>query len=243
MTPNDEAADGDRTPYADHEEHELIGAWLLGGLDPDEAGRLEAHLDTCNRCREEADSLRELVPLLREVDPDAIRPVGVTPPAALDERIHRTLAGPSPTGASYARPRGRLWAVGVGGLVVGAAAASLLVATTTDDSSAPPGVAAPVVTVDDVRSADGVRATAGYVDHTWGVEIKLKARGLAPGKSFAVEVVDEQGVTHDAGAFIGVAADRTVDCDVNASVLSAQADRFVVVGPGGRTMIEGDLRS
>ncbi|HET9731512.1 MAG TPA: anti-sigma factor [Acidimicrobiales bacterium] len=43
---------------------ELLGAYALDAVDPDEAAALEAHLETCPRCRAELTSHREVVGLL-----------------------------------------------------------------------------------------------------------------------------------------------------------------------------------
>lgn len=221
-----------------HPETELIGAWLLGGLEPAEVGEMERHLATCAACRTEAAELEPLVAVLGEVDPEAVRPAATTPPAALDARIEAALG---------ARPiplrRRRTWVAAVGGLAVGAAAAAALVVAVRPGAVEPAKTPAPVVAIADVRSSDGVTASAGYVDHTWGVELQLEARGLPAGRSYQVQVIDNRGRAHEAGAFLGVARSRTVDCDVNASVLKADASRFVVTGPSGRTVIEGELSS
>ena len=42
------------------EASELLGAYALDAVDGDEARELEAHLETCPRCRAELDSLREV---------------------------------------------------------------------------------------------------------------------------------------------------------------------------------------
>jgi anti-sigma factor RsiW len=46
------------TEHAELEE--LIGAYVLDALDPDETARLERHLDGCPRCRSEVDAGREI---------------------------------------------------------------------------------------------------------------------------------------------------------------------------------------
>ncbi len=53
---------------------ELIPAWLLGVLEPDEQTPLHDHLRTCAACRAEADSLRAGADLLALAAPDAGAP-------------------------------------------------------------------------------------------------------------------------------------------------------------------------
>ena len=44
--------------------HKLLGAYLLGGLEPAEAARFEHHLEACAECRRELDDLASLPALL-----------------------------------------------------------------------------------------------------------------------------------------------------------------------------------
>ncbi|MHC6222471.1 anti-sigma factor [Arthrobacter sp. MMS24-S77] len=53
--------------------HQLLGAYLLGGLEPDEARAFEEHLETCADCRRELGELESLPALLDAVPvPDAV---------------------------------------------------------------------------------------------------------------------------------------------------------------------------
>jgi hypothetical protein len=49
---------------SDSELHTLLGAYLLGGLEPAEASRFEQHLAACTDCRRELDELASLPALL-----------------------------------------------------------------------------------------------------------------------------------------------------------------------------------
>ncbi|WP_029704052.1 zf-HC2 domain-containing protein, partial [Arthrobacter sp. TB 26] len=40
--------------------HQLLGAYLLGGLEPEEAAAFEQHLGSCADCRQELDDLASL---------------------------------------------------------------------------------------------------------------------------------------------------------------------------------------
>lgn len=50
------------------------GAWLLGALDEDEAWRFNAHLEVCNACRAEVESLRAAAEALPLAAPSAYPP-------------------------------------------------------------------------------------------------------------------------------------------------------------------------
>jgi anti-sigma-K factor RskA len=95
-----------------HEEaRELIPAYALDALDPDEARAAEAHFSVCEECRRELAGLREATALLAEGAPRT------APPAALRDRV---LAAAQPARRHPARPWPWAWA--------GWAAAALAVA-------------------------------------------------------------------------------------------------------------------
>ncbi|MGW0522986.1 hypothetical protein [Crossiella sp. NPDC003009] len=88
-----------------------------------------------------------------------------------------------------------------------------------------PGPLEPVA----VRTADpAVVATANLVPHTWGVEIKLTARGLAEGGVYRVVVTDREGNRVPAGEFLGTGA-AELRCNLNSSLLRAAAGGFQVL--------------
>jgi anti-sigma-K factor RskA len=61
--------------------HDLAAAYVLGALDEDELRAFDEHLATCERCREEVESLGEVAAAL------AYAPEGPAPPEALRGRI------------------------------------------------------------------------------------------------------------------------------------------------------------
>lgn len=89
---------------------------------------------------------------------------------------------------------------------------------------------------------DEVTPPPGYVDHTWGIEIKLETRGLPAGERFDMQVTAKDGTVYDAGEFVGV-SDKTITCNMSTSVLRADATGFAVVDPEGTEVITGDLTS
>ncbi|MET0928555.1 MAG: zf-HC2 domain-containing protein [Aeromicrobium sp.] len=209
-----------------HEQlREALGAYALGQLDDDLRREVQAHLGTCPACRAELAEIGSLADVLRGVDVDRIHPVGVVTPPELDERIRRALPGPA--------RRANRWVPAGVALAVAAVAVAVTVVVVREE--APTVIAVPVVTV-----AEGVTATAGLVDHTWGLEIKLEATGLRAGEQFEVWVLGEDGVSHDAGTFLGV-ADTKIVCDMSSSVLLDDATSFRVVDAAGTEVIAGAL--
>ena len=219
---------------AGHDElREALGAYALGHLDDDLRREVELHLATCGTCPAELSELRPVVLALRSVDVEALSDsaAGDVPPG-LDERIRRAL--PPPGRAS--RPHGRL--VGAAVTVAAVAAAVAITAVVVRDDDAGP----PVIAVPRVTTAPGVTAAAGLVDHTWGVEVKLRASGLPAGERFRMWVVADDGTTREAGEFVGVTGTEIV-CDMSSSVLLEHATAFRVTDDAGTEVISADIRS
>ena len=109
---------------------ELLGAYALDAVDPDEAAAVEAHLHECPRCRAEVESHRETAATLAHVG--AVAPDGLwdriaanledAPPAM---RLTTMPAGARPNMAGSAQARAeRRWGTGtkiLSGLVAAAA--------------------------------------------------------------------------------------------------------------------------
>ncbi len=69
---------------SDHEEiRELIAAYALDALDPEDSALVQAHLPRCASCR------KELASFLRVADQIALSTPEVSPPQALEEKILR----------------------------------------------------------------------------------------------------------------------------------------------------------
>jgi anti-sigma factor RsiW len=208
-----------------HDElREALGAYVLGQLDDDQRREVELHLMTCETCPAELTEIRPVAQALRAVDADAVAvAASIELPAALDDRIRRALP---PRRAS--RPHGRL---------VGAALTAVAVVVVRGDDAGPTVIAVPRVT-----TASGVTAAAGLVDHAWGVEVKLRASGLPAGERFEMWVVADDGSSHEAGEFVGVAGTEIV-CDMSSSVLLEHATAFRVVDDQGAEVISADIGS
>ncbi|MEV4351946.1 zf-HC2 domain-containing protein, partial [Actinoplanes sp. NPDC049596] len=67
---------------------ELLGAYVLGVLDPPEHDTVQQHLHDCAACRREVGDLREMESALGEVPPEALIE---GPPAGADLLLQRTL--------------------------------------------------------------------------------------------------------------------------------------------------------
>lgn len=217
---------------------EELGAFALGQLSADRQDALRSHLQACAECRAEVAALSALAGPLAQVDPDD--PLPQTPPA-LDVRIRtalsRVAAHQAPSAA--ARPstfdRFRTYVVPA---LVGAAAATIGVLVVTDDDASVPTVMPEAVPI--VREADGIDASAGVIDHTWGMEINLVGSGFEADASYNVVVIDQRGRSFDSGAFVGV-GDNTLTCKMNSAVLRDQAVSLAVTDVEGTVVVRADL--
>ena len=106
-----------------HEEiSELLGAYALDAVDPDEAAEVELHLRDCPRCRAEVADHRETAAFLAHAGADA--------PADVWDRIAGTIDVPAPVIpmaprlGDRARRRGGSWSRGV--TLIGIAAALVI---------------------------------------------------------------------------------------------------------------------
>jgi anti-sigma factor RsiW len=73
----------DIAPQADHED---AAGWALGILDPDDAGRFEAHLPACEQCQQAVSEFGPAALLLTAPVPDLPSGPGVEPAASLQAR-------------------------------------------------------------------------------------------------------------------------------------------------------------
>jgi anti-sigma-K factor RskA len=106
----------------EHPEQELVGAYVLDALEPDEQVRFEAHLRSCDVCRSEVAELQQVSDVL----PLSLEPV--EPPAGLRDRLLAAVSEPNadvepePLVLPRIRPLRRM------SQVVGAIAAALIIA-------------------------------------------------------------------------------------------------------------------
>ncbi|WP_209561487.1 hypothetical protein [Frigoribacterium sp. PvP032] len=125
-------------------------------------------------------------------------------------------------------------AVGVGG--------GVLAATPRDAHVAgPPGTLGAVEHVAFGGEPSGVAVDGDLVAHTWGTETVLTVDGLPVGDAFSVVVVDDAGVEHESGTFLGT--DVTIDCRMNAAVLREHVVSVEVRGADGAEIATASVPS
>jgi predicted anti-sigma-YlaC factor YlaD len=168
--------------------HQLLGAYLLGGLEPADALRFERHLAGCADCRRELDDLASLPALLDALPvPDAVAltgPAGTTslgdvvpagnPAALLDELAGR-------------RRKSRLrWAAFVGAV---AAACLALGVVTAPLFNQPPKPDASY----SVEAPDGLQVQLALMKKAWGTEVSFTGTSLPTQGTLSLWVKGQDG--------------------------------------------------
>lgn len=204
----------------DDDLHELLGAFVLGGLTPQEHRDFTRHLRTCESCQKESAQLSGLPALLDLVDPDALvdalaagSRVGSSVGPGVGPGVDRPVdppAGPLPVALLdevRRRRRRSRWVLAAAAavLVVGGVAAGVGVSPIVDrlvqtDSSH-------VV----ARSSDGSRTTVdiALVPRGWGTQVDLEGSDLPTSGVLYLKVTDLQGQAWDVASWTGTPSGRT----------------------------------
>jgi anti-sigma factor RsiW len=207
---------------------ESLGAYALGQLSREERVAVGAHLDSCDGCRSELAEIDPVVAPLSRVDPGRLDATPVPPPWLGDRIVARVRAEGPPR-----RSRRGLLTAAVAAALTGVAGAGV-------GYLAGSGPAVPREPVTLQATGGRVDASATVIPHTWGVEVTLDAAGFEQGAEYRVVIVDDAGRRVGAGAFVGT-GDRRMRCNLNSSVLRAQAAGFDVLDAGGAVVLHGDL--
>ncbi|MDI3212177.1 zf-HC2 domain-containing protein [Arthrobacter sp. AL12] len=179
--------------------HQLLGAYLLGGLEPGEAAAFEQHLGSCADCRQELDELASLPALLDALPvPDAVAlaaaaPAGRGPsrpdhaPAAVPRRMLEELS-------TRRRRARRRWTAALAGAAAACLALGILAAPLFNPPPKPDASYS-------VQASDGLQITVGMVKKPWGTELAVDGRSLPADGTFSLWVKDSDGVEDRACAW------------------------------------------
>lgn len=202
-------------------ERDLLGAYALGVLDPDEVRAIDAHVAQCPDCRRELDELEAMKDTLGEVPPEAFLD---GPPDGGDLLLQRTLRQVRAEKSRDVRQRRLLVAAGVaalvavslgGGVVLGhrTAPAPVAVGPTT-----PPAVtSAPASTVPGTRvlrgtnSANGVTIAVTVTPAKGWVRLHATVDNVKPGLKCQLVVRDKAGKAVVAGSWLVPPTESNVD--------------------------------
>ena len=198
--------------------HQLLGAYLLGGLEPDEAAAFEQHLGSCADCRQELDELASLPALLDALPvPDAVVLSAAASAAAGREpsTSDPALSDPAPSDhVPAAVPRRMLEELSMrrrkarrrwtAALAAAAAACLALGALAAPLFNPPPKPDASY----SVQASDGLQVTVGLVKKTWGTELAVDGRSLPVDGTFSLWVKSSDGAEDRACAWTATPSGR-----------------------------------
>ncbi|WP_442544553.1 anti-sigma factor family protein [Arthrobacter sp. KN11-1C] len=171
--------------------HQLLGAYLLGGLEPAEARVFEEHLASCADCRLELGELESLPALLDAVPvPDAValaagrpavEPSAVEPAAAATADPRSLMGGLSETlpqpillkMAARRRKSRRRWTALVGAVAAACLGVGILAGPVLNQPPKPDASYS-------VQTDNGLQLTVGLVRKAWGTELQLEGRSMPP---------------------------------------------------------------
>lgn len=184
--------------------HQLLGAYLLGGLEPAEAAAFEDHLGRCADCRQELDELASLPALLDAIPvPDAVAlataagrepAVSVPAPAAVPRRLLDEL--------SARRRKIRLrWTAALAAAAAACLALGFLAAPLVNQPPKPDASYS-------VQANNGLQFTVGMVKKTWGTELAVDGRSLPADGTLSLWVRDSDGGEERACAWTATPSGR-----------------------------------
>ncbi len=220
----------------EHEQlHELLGAFVLGGLEPEEHRAFSRHLRTCAECQREAGQLSGL-PALLELARPAGQPAAdlapdddLPPPTSLTERMRRDRRRRRFISA------GLVAAVAIVCLVVGFVTRPVLV----DDS--PPAAISQGTTVTAVGvGSSPVQGAVTVVTKQWGTQLELQAGQLPTTGTMAMWVVESDGHAYRVATWNATPAGRT-NLTAACAVRSEAIARVEIRTGGGARLAEAKV--
>jgi hypothetical protein len=166
---------------------ELMGAYVLGSLEPDQRSALVAHLDGCPECRAEVAELATVARALPLADPlrSGERPL---PPDHLEGALLDRIAS-----ERVEARRSRFRRASVTGLAAVALVAAIVVVAGILDSSQRISL--------DLAAAGGAGGDAVLEYYRWGTQIELDIEGLPEEEVYGVWLESPTGDRVPAGTF------------------------------------------
>ncbi|HSN36791.1 MAG TPA: zf-HC2 domain-containing protein [Arthrobacter sp.] len=176
--------------------HQLLGAYLLGGLAPEESAAFEQHLGSCAHCRQELDELASLPALLDALPvPDAValaaaatagrEPAPSVPPLAVPAPVEVPRRMLDELSARRRTVR-RRWTAALAAVAAACLALGILAAPLVNQPPKPDASYS-------VQTSDGLQITVGMVKKTWGTELAVEGRSLPVDGTFSLWVKDADG--------------------------------------------------
>jgi hypothetical protein len=211
-------------------DHDLLGAYALGVLDPDEARTVHGHLASCTGCRRELAGLAAMKSTLAGVPAEAFLD---GPPEGGDLLLRRTLRAMRDDNARARRRRTALVAAGL--MVVSTVAAGAGVLAGQHAGASAPGASAPgtntattpvpgarVAATTDPKTGATIR-TAVTPAAGW-VRVHADVQGIKAGKRCQLVVVTRGGAPVVAGSWLVSTKGETDGTTLSGSALVSAVD-------------------
>ncbi|MBU8869112.1 anti-sigma factor family protein [Paenarthrobacter aromaticivorans] len=155
--------------------HQLLGAYLLGGLDSEEARTFEEHLAGCAACRRELEELESLPALLDAVPAsDAVALTATGTAGALAPLVPGREALPQKILVDLSARRKksrRRWAGLVGAVAAACLALGFLAGPLLNQPPKPDASYS-------VQAETGLQLTVGMVKKAWGTELEVEGKSM-----------------------------------------------------------------
>jgi anti-sigma factor RsiW len=193
----------DRDPTEHEQLRELLGAFVLGGLEPEEHRAFSRHLRTCSECQREAGQVSGLPALLELARPGVQPGVPIqaddvlAPPVSLGDRVRRDRTRRRFANAAL------IAAVAVVCLVAGFLSRPLVL---DDNAPAPPtGTTVAAVGI----GSWPVQGAVTVVTKQWGTQLELQAGQLPTTGTMGLWVVESDGHAYRVATWNATPAGRT----------------------------------
>ncbi|MFD8754961.1 anti-sigma factor family protein [Kitasatospora sp. NPDC059577] len=225
----------------------LVGAYVLGVLEPAEVAEVERHLSGCPSCRLEVAELRDLEVALGEVPPELLVD---GPPEGGDLLLQRTLRQARRERGSE-QVRRRAW-LGVGAVAAAAAVLAVGLSLGRSTAPAPPVAAGPAPTATSVSPPPAGTRTASLTDPSTGarmtltltpamgwVRVNAALTGIPAGERCHLVVNGRSGAKADAGSWLVSPAGARGGTTLDGSALVDPGDvtSVSVVNEAGKTFV------
>jgi len=198
----------------------------LGKLEPEIAVALQAHLEGCAECREQASELAPLAAALTAASPAAVEDSGAGRlPSQLQESVLHRLG----TEARRERRRSRRRIGMVATVATGIAAAAVAVVSL--------GSPSPTGRVVTLRGTPGTAATITLVRSSSGSVVTLREHGQPVGRDFVVTIQSNSGTWWQAGSYH--TSGLTVRAQLTCAVQPSEITRVWVRDSTGATVLSG----
>jgi hypothetical protein len=203
---------------------EQLGAYALGHLRPDERAAVQAHLDGCDECRAEAESLAEVARLLPAADPARLGRTEAAP-SSVAERVLTRIDGERRTKRRGFRLRAGLALAGATAMIAALVLGAIVVIDS--DPSGPP--------TERVAFSDlprDIHIGADLTPRPWGTQIDLYVSGVPSGTMCRVWMQRRDGARVAAGSFRYVADARSYTVRLASALDRARATAIgITAGP------------